>query len=379
MSEVGCPVCRCPTSKAFWRASGVPAILFPVEQADLATLPRDDLRVQECVACGHLFQPSPSHTLNRQIYEDLYKHYPFKEADYFNQEYRVGSNGQIAELVRAGGVASSIEIGCNDAGALRQLEELGVEAWGVSPDAGGDHPRLVRARLENWRPARRFDLVISRFSLEHMLNLPLTLGTWRELLTESGHLLVQVPNAPKQLELTGGFIFAHEHIHYFSEHSLRVALEVNGFDVSLLRGAEDTSLIAVAEARHAESAHSPESATPISALESMDWLHALSGAGEPILFGAGLPLFKVLLGGHEGAISTWRVVDDNPVVQGKVIPGMKSRIESPSVIARLSNPVVILTLSSIYHQKVANQVAALNSGARLFDLRGREVRPRRST
>jgi 2-polyprenyl-3-methyl-5-hydroxy-6-metoxy-1,4-benzoquinol methylase len=294
---------------------------------------------------------------NRRIYRDYYHLYPFSHLETMNEAYRRPFE-RAFDLAIPGNGGRLLDIGCSDAAQLFSFQERGFDCVGISPGAKpSERVRMVDAYFEDvaFEP---FDAIISRFNLEHVVDLKAFLAkVWKELVP-GGRFVVQMPN-PLNFMAAGMLnVFAHEHTQYFSPASLRCALERNDFEVEAV-SAEGPSIIAVARrATHGASFLGLLSKT---ATLAGDVIAGIESHGDQpvVLYGAGLSLTGLLYGKHRGRLLKLKdrltVVDDNQALWGKRLPLTDLRVHAfdPET---MTNSVVFLLLNPIYHSRVVARV-----------------------
>jgi SAM-dependent methyltransferase len=62
--------------------------------------------------------------------------------------------------------ARILDVGCGDGGLVDRLVGAGLDAYGVDPRAP-ERPRLVRIKVEDWKPTERFDVACAVMALHH--------------------------------------------------------------------------------------------------------------------------------------------------------------------------------------------------------------------
>jgi SAM-dependent methyltransferase len=113
-------------------------------------------------------------------------------------------------------------VGIEPGNAFREFARtrLGVEAY---PD---------RSAVE----ARRFDLILAYYVVEHLRDPVAELSRWRELLNPGGHLAIEVPNVDDALvrywrvEAFDRFYWQKAHYFNYSKRTLTMVLKMAGFD-----------------------------------------------------------------------------------------------------------------------------------------------------
>jgi SAM-dependent methyltransferase len=191
-----------------------------------------DIHVQQCASCGFF---STALNLDDDYYDE-YLNVPSLSA-----QARSFQASQAREFVERFGLVGRkvLEIGCGDGFFLHALAESGARVHGIEPSAGqrkvAEHRGLMveGGVLSGLRvlPAGPFDAFVTRQVLEHVDDIRDFLLTVRANLTPGAAGLVEVPNLDKLVAERRFFDFIPEHVNYFSPRTLRLALELAGFDV----------------------------------------------------------------------------------------------------------------------------------------------------
>jgi SAM-dependent methyltransferase len=173
------------------------------------------------------------------------------ESDYYDDylmavshspQMQAYQHAQSLDFVSRFGLAGKriIEIGCGDGNYLQYLHQAGAQVYGVEPSRR--FQQLARARgfqvIEGYVgreyniPDSPFDAFVTRQVLEHVPDPNDFLQGIRKALTVvDGVGLVEVPSLEQALENGRFYDFFPDHLNYFSAHTLRFALERNGFQV----------------------------------------------------------------------------------------------------------------------------------------------------
>lgn len=136
---------------------------------------------------------------------------------------------------------SILEVGCNDGSFMQMLLDEGVQDLiGVEPTKDSNQiaqslelkiindffgPHLLSELGNN-----RFDLVISRQVLEHVIDLHDFLSTIRQVLKDDGTLVIEIPDSQWNLEQLD-YALWEEHVNYFTLNTAKQLLSRNGFKV----------------------------------------------------------------------------------------------------------------------------------------------------
>lgn len=362
-----CPACASSSVAPLSRTEKAPAILFPIEKAKRHEVATDDIVTSTCLECGHVYLSELDLEFNAKLYGEYYYLYPFSALESMNAHYREPFTKVFDLFIGSEGDGRSLlEIGCSDERQFDSFLNSGFSCVGVSPGAQSSaRVEMIDAFYEQLELGRTFDVVVSRFNLEHIIQPSQYLEKIFAELSTGGRFVVQVPNFEYYVESGILFPYAHEHPQYFTAKSLRRALESAGFQVSALLGHDGLSLIAVAEKPSCTwNARERLQVTSDVLAATVDEILALP-QHKVVFYGAGLSLIGMLYsdGRLSAASKKIRVVDDNSILHGRFMPRTDLEIEgfSPDVID--ADTVVILALNPIYHQAVAAKVMRAKSGA----------------
>jgi len=140
-------------------------------------------------------------------------------------------------------VNSALEIGCNDGKFLELLKIKGARSLsGIEPNpvAGRQakkkgfnvYPELFNAKLcgKIVKDSGKFDLVVARQVLEHILDISNFFACVDALLDDKGHLFIDLPDFEVSLSMGDCSMLWEEHVSYFSEPVIRNTLLRFGFE-----------------------------------------------------------------------------------------------------------------------------------------------------
>jgi SAM-dependent methyltransferase len=238
-----------------------------------------------------------------------------------------------------------IEVGCGDGNYMEHLREAGSLVYGIEPSYTFRKMAAERgfkvyegyANRQSMIPGVPYDAFVTRQVLEHVPNPNDLLQGIRHALVSRGVGLVEVPSLEQTLERERFYDFFPDHLNYFSEHTLRHALERNGFEVvETSRGMNGEYNIAIV--RKAEDSDVPSLQKSLDTIASD--LHnflekcaaehkrvAVWGAG-----GKGLTLMAIT-----GIKNVAYVIDSDPHKEGLFTPVSHLPIVAPEKL--LSDPV----------------------------------------
>lgn len=121
---------------------------------------------------------------------------------------------------------SLLDVGAGKAGFLvKEAKKRGFQAMGIDP--------LVDTDLEHFKTSKKFDVIVLKHVIEHVVDLNRFLSICRRLLKSDGVLLISCPNISSLMF----YLFRQrwyglqpsQHIWQFSPNTLRRQLRKNGF------------------------------------------------------------------------------------------------------------------------------------------------------
>jgi hypothetical protein len=271
-------------------------------------------------------------------------------------------------------LGSLLEVGCSSVEQLEHFMAMGYSCSGISPGADcRASPILIDGYYEHHDFGRQFGGIISRFNLEHIIDLDVFLTKVFSELKDGGAFFVQVPNIECFLASGVVNVFAHEHPHYFCKSSLAALLARSGFEVDLIKAEIcDPSIIAVARK---PKVRPPGNQRVISNIRSVDKLIEILGMFDSDVqfsfYGAGLTLAGLLY--LDGRIARYSerisIIDDNPVLIGRFMPNTDLEIRSYSEQAIGERHVLFVFLNPIYQAQIIERMSGSNF-ERVFYLDG---------
>ncbi|HUU28065.1 MAG TPA: class I SAM-dependent methyltransferase [archaeon] len=274
--------------------------------------------------------------------------------------------------------ARLLEIGCSKPDNLIPFADLGFSCTGIDPSPlalGGRSRRdihIFSGYYETTTLEQKMDVIVSRFNLEHILDISRYVEKITDDLKEDGLVFIQVPNIEYYFNNGQPLFVDYEHIQYFNLRSLCALFERFGFSLITHYHDNQPSIIACFG----------ETAFPVSlkAVSLFDRLLSFKNCinnkrekikkyihtGDRIVFyGCGLSLYWIL---YEIKIldqSRVKIADDNPDYLGKYIPCYSLPVhKAEDSIFRDANTVV-LTLNPVYHQQVIKSLEKLGLRQRI--------------
>ena len=133
----------------------------------------------------------------------------------------------------------AIEVGAGKGDFLEVLERLDVNAYGIEhsleniEECKKKKLKVKKAYLTELPEAynKKYSLVVCNNFLEHQPETKNYLSCLRNLVSDDGVIYISVPNVDYLLEKKCLYEFVADHLVYFTEKTLRKAMEINGFSI----------------------------------------------------------------------------------------------------------------------------------------------------
>jgi SAM-dependent methyltransferase len=250
-----------------------------------------------------------------------------------------------------------LEIGAGRGYLVRRLTDLGGNAIGIEPGLdNASHWRRHRVNvIAEYFPSPQapgpFDVIVAHGVLEHVPTPKSFLAEVQAHLAPCGHFLAAVPDCTEPVASGDPSMLVHEHFSYFTEGSLRRALEANGLRVTDLRKAGFGGALHVAATPGKTGAGCLPAATELAEARAFgdklrrlrarfqSRLDATRAAGKRV--GIYCPARALALLDSAAGI---RFFDDDPELHGKFYPPFGSPVEPRSAL--LGDPVDELWIMS---------------------------------
>jgi len=266
------------------------------------------------------------------------------------QEYQAR---QARDFVQRFGLAgkSVKEMGCGDGSYLDHLHDAGAVVSGIEPSTRFRELAVARGyEIESgYVTATRqldggpYDGFVTRQVLEHVPDIHSFLTGIRLNLKPGAVGLIEVPSLEKALNDRRYYDFFPDHVNYFSLRTLRLALEINGFDVvDMCHDMLDEYNVALV--RVAEYPSLKHVGATVSSLgkELREFVTHYRDKGQKVaMWGAGGKGLSVMAAA--GIRDLDLLVDGDPHKQGLFTPVSHLKVESPSTLASGEFAAVVIT------------------------------------
>ncbi|MBF0479353.1 MAG: class I SAM-dependent methyltransferase [Candidatus Omnitrophica bacterium] len=192
----------------------------------------------QCLACGHVYEKVTPEL--RSALADIYTSCAAQLSVSMGEGNWGKERGEkilkhFNRLVDITAFQSALEIGCDKGYILRFLKSQGIQdVTGIEPSlktAGiADGINFVKAFADrNLNLSRKFDFIYAFDVLDHVEDLEGFMDFIRRHLAPQGQVFISVNNADYYLETGSPALFMHQHIQYFTDASLKLFFERNGF------------------------------------------------------------------------------------------------------------------------------------------------------
>lgn len=371
VSVQNCPACGAKNPELLHGFSGLPAILFPIEAEHRFSVRKAALKLGVCDKCRHVFQREIDISFNQSLYQDYYYLYPFKNLETMNKPYRAPFEA-LFDMMHIGPAGKLLEIGCDSVDQMRFFLDRGFSCTAVNPtldvsEVEKGEVDFIKEFYGSKAIPGKFDVIVSRFNLEHVIFIDQFMSMVRGNLSPGGKVVVQVPNAENFLSQGILNILAHEHAHYFCKLSLTNLIARHGFNIEYFSNIDDPSLICVFSDGLAS--FNPRNNLNIQKtnLASLNGFVA-SAAGKVFLYGAGLSVTAFLYADEfdKMLMEKLHLIDDNIALHGKYMPQSDLKISNPDEIVFDSGDQIVLALAKQYHRQVIDRLRAKGCRATIF-------------
>ncbi|MGH9229711.1 MAG: class I SAM-dependent methyltransferase [Acidimicrobiales bacterium] len=363
------------------------SVLMLDSRDEALALPRGDMRIAFCPACGFITNTAFDVALN--AYSGHYE-----ESQAYSPRFRAFAEALAQRWIDTYDIRGKtvLEIGCGKGSFLQAICELG-DNKGVGVDPSARHDRLDdpdgRITLIQDLYSERYadlaaDVVICRHTLEHIHPVADFMGTVRAAIGDrlATIVLFELPDVQRVLDDLAFWDVYYEHCSYFSAGSLARLFRRTGFEVLDVRREYDDQYLTI----DAVPSTTPAQGEPLPIEDDLAVLAAsverfarelpprleawrtqlrevATGGGRAVVWGGGskgVTYVNTLQAG--GDISC--LVDINPHMQGKFIAGAGLEIVAPERLREIG-PDVVFLMNPIYRDEVRADLDRVGVGAEL--------------
>ena len=331
----------------------------------------------EVWACGDCGLPQIVKPIDPDI---LYRQFNYNFSSWKPEPHQPDELDTIAKFTQH---RSVFEIGCNDGLFMEKLRERGAKVLvGVEPNPVSGkiarergikvYPDMISPALcrDAVSHAGKFDLVVSRQVLEHIVDFENFFTCVKLVLREDGLLFIDVPDFAPGSSVGDLSVLWEEHVSYFTEATLLALLARHGFEaVSVKKYDFSGGSLAIAARLAEEKMKAPIALAGVGerfgkrAREYGARLRPLlakarEGGMQVAIYGAGCRACT-FTNAHELADLIELSIDDQKERQGMFLPGTRIPIRSPEDLHAKSAPLVCLL--AVNHENEAKVSARLRA------------------
>lgn len=345
MTSIPCRLCSSVDVQECLQISHVPKNIQRLLKSD--EIARDhaiDVKVRRCSSCGFV-QITPM--LDNDYYDD------YLMTASHSRQMQEFQRDQARDFVTRFDLSGKLvkEVGCGDGNYLMHLQEAGAVVLGIEPsdkfralatNRGFDvepgyanHGRMLRGAP--------FDGFVTREVLEHVPDIHGFLQGIRENLKPGAFGLIQVPSLEKALGYCRYYDFFPDHVNYFTLRTLRLSLEMNGFEVLETRhGMFDEYNIAIVRNPEPDPFSTMQETVSTLGNEINSFISEYTRRGSKVaIWGAGGKGLSVMAAA--GIDKDVILVDSDPYKQGMYTPVSHLKVESPDVLRGAGVAAIIIT------------------------------------
>ena len=357
-----CPACGSQQTLPFQRYNSFPAIIFPVDEGSSTSVENRPLSARICKSCQHIFLDELDTLFIKSVYDKYYINYPYKDLESMQSSYRMPFEGMIDSCVDLQEYRTLLEIGSDSVRQLEYFISRGISCTAINPQATSDNKvRFIDGYYGEYELNETFDLIISRFNLEHILDPRMYFKSILHNSHKNTKVFLQVPNIEYFINSGMLNILAHEHVHYFNILSLQRMLNRYGFRIIFCSESSAPSIMCAAvpfsNNTTAYTGYVQQIRTLVDNITSV-LMEYDSGI---VIYGASLSLSSLLYNDSniKSMLDKVTIVDDNPFVQGKCMPGTDKAIVGINQIDLVKTQVFLLLLNEVYHDRIITSLKDL--------------------
>ena len=255
-----------------------------------------------------------------------------------------------------------LEAGSGPGENLAILAQLGASAYGVEASpanvaasaAGGLTVEQVFPTSGRTLRDGPFDAFVTTNVLEHAVDPRDFLAGVRDNLVADAIGLVEVPSLERMVERRRAYDVIADHLSYFTSETLRLALELSGFEVLEIRcDWWPDDLTAIVRLRPPTTFGSAQADLDRAVAAVRGFLDAHAGHGPVAVWGASHQALTLLA--LAGAADVAYVIDSAPFKQGRLTPATHLHVVAPAHLA-VDPPAAVLVMAAGYSEEVAQEL-----------------------
>lgn len=358
--------------------------IFPVPKSTLSKINRQAIRLYICSCCCHVFQYDINISLIDTIYSDFYRHYNLDTSIEFQKIYRDRTLKFIKEnLIGTSndaqvGQYKALDIGCGEGTYFPFFHDLGYECYGFEPsekskiaDKNNTAAIISQAYFEEENENKfnvLFDVILLNWVLEHVLDLDKFFEKLKLYIKGGTKVFIQVPDLMYYVKNDLYLFYIHEHIHYFTPHSISKILNRHGFNLISHKQADCPALLLCAEYTRGSEVDYKKINKAITTQEINNFIvrGEVLGASANKLFGEYAEIFFYGVGTptywigeyylSKQIVSRVLILDDNEYYYNKHVPSFGCKVIQIKDIKKVTNACFFIGTSPVYREKIIKRI-----------------------
>lgn len=337
-----------------------------------------ELKLMGCDSCWHTqlsVAVDPAELFKNYLYVSGTSQTLKDYFDWFAKKYDIKNNLDKPKV---------LDIACNDGTQLDSFNKLGWETWGVDPaenlnPISTEKGHNVICDFWNQRVASKlttFDIIVAQNVFAHTADLTEFLQACKLVMSDNSTLVIQTSQA-NMFENNEFDTIYHEHISFFSTLSMKTVCERNGlflnnvyktdihgtsyvFEIGKEQVFTDIVQTQIDEEnyRYSKDFFANYRKSAAECLKDLkDFVSKQRQLGKKIIgYGAAAKGMTVL---NAGNIELDFIIDDNPLKQGLLTPGMNIPVYSSEHLHYIDHPVIFIPLAWNFYDEIVKRVKVL--------------------
>lgn len=273
----------------------------------------------------------------------------------------------------------ALEIGSARGDMLEVMAEAGLDAMGLeyAPKsieyAKGKGRNIHLGYINDFNPEAKADVFFSYNYLEHQPDAKAFIQSVHRVTTPDAIGYVTVPNLEYLLASKCLYEFVADHLVYFTQRTLSLAFEMNGFDVLSCQAINnDNDIEIIVQKRRQLNLSSYVAEVDDLSVRLNELVAQYAATGKKIaVWGAGHRTLALLAISRINKIEF--IVDSADFKQGKYSPVMFNKIVSPKDLEASDVDAIIIMVPGLYPEEVLKTVRKFNRKLDVYILRGNDI------
>jgi len=365
--------------------------LFPVPKSTISKINREKISIFICNSCSHVFQVNVNKIIIDTIYSNFYQHYNLDTSFEFQKIYRNRTQKFINDNIRNDTKNSDktenlniLDIGCGEGTYFPFFSDHGYDCYGFEPSkksiiAKNKNPDAIinSSYFENHADNIfnvQFNVILLNWVLEHVLDLDNFFSVLVNYCKKGTKIFLQVPDLLYYVEHDLFLFYVHEHIQYFTLHSLSYCLNRVGFRIISYKNADCPSLLVVAEYIGKEISPTFNNDVEQTIRNINNFIQKGNNLGEVStklfdkyneIFFYGIGTSTYWLGEYHLANKIKgrvKIIDDNKFYINKYVPSFECRILQVDEIGPVNGCAFFIGTSPVYRDTIITRIQENVSG-----------------